>query len=152
MGIFDDMLRQSGQPEMGMGQNPLMGLLGGMFGGNRQQGGNMLGMALMLMQQMGGISGVLNLFRQKGLARQADSWVGTWQNQPISGDDVENVFGSSRISELASRAGMPEDQARTGIAQILPELMNQFTPEGRVPENQDEVLSQSMSSLGVFMQ
>lgn len=152
MGIFDDMLGQAGQQGRGMGQNPLMGLLGGMFGGNRQQGGSMIGMVLMLVQQMGGISGVLNMFRQKGLSRQADSWVGTGQNQAISGDDVESVFGSSKISELASRAGIPEDQARTGIAQVLPELMNQFTPEGRVPENQDEVVSQSMTDLGGLMQ
>jgi uncharacterized protein YidB (DUF937 family) len=152
VGLFDHMLGNSAQSGMGMGQNPLMGLLGGMFGGNRQQGDNMLGMVLGMVQQMGGIGAVLNMFRQRGMSQQADSWVGTGANQPISGDDVENVFGASRISQLASQAGVPEDQARSGFAQILPELMNQFTPEGRVPENQDDMLSQSMSSLRGFMQ
>jgi len=152
MGIFDDMLGKAGQQDTGAGQNPLMGLAGSLFGGDRQQGGNMIGLALGLVQQMGGISAVINLFRQHGLRSQADSWVGTGENQSITGDDVEQVFGASRIREVASQAGVPEDQARSGIAQVLPELMNRLTPDGKVPENQDDVLSKAMSGLRGFLQ
>ena len=49
--------------------------------GSQMQGGNLLlQIALMMLQQNGGLEGVLGKFRQGGLAQQADSWVSTGQN------------------------------------------------------------------------
>lgn len=47
---------------------------------------------------------------------------------------------------------MSSEQASSGIAQILPELINRLTPDGSVPENQNDLLSQAMSGLGGLMQ
>lgn len=152
MGLLDGILGSVGGSQQAGGQNPLAGMLSGMFGGNQQQGSNMLGMVMGLVQQMGGISGVLDMFRQRGLGRQADSWVGTGPNEPISGEDVQNVFGSSQVDSIASKLGVSSEQASSGIAQVLPELINRFTPEGRVPENQNDLMSQAMSGLGGLMQ
>lgn len=111
MGLLDGILGNLGGNQQAGGQNPLAGMLSGMFGGNQQQGGNMLSMVMGLVQQMGGISGVLDMFRQRGLGRQADSWVGTGPNEAISGEDVQNVFGSSQIGvslpSSACRASRP---------------------------------------------
>src|ERR1700704_6074810 len=88
-------------------------------GGNRAPGGNLLlQIALSMLQQNGGLEGVLGKFRQGGLAQQADSWVGTGQNMNISADQLEQVLGSSTINDLASRVGMPADQAGSAMAQM----------------------------------
>ena len=118
------------------------------FGGNQRQGGNLLlQMALSMLQQNGGLPEVLNKFRQGGLSKQADSWVGTGQNMNISASELQQVFGSSTISDLASRLGMPAEQAGSAMAQILPDIINRLTPQGQVPENSNEEISQGLSAL-----
>jgi uncharacterized protein YidB (DUF937 family) len=129
-------------------QNPLDSVLGGLAGRNQAQGGNLLlQVVLSLLQQNGGLEGVLGRFRQGGLGQQADSWVGTGQNMNISPDQLQQIFGSSTISDLASQLGMPEDQARSTMAQLLPEVINHLTPHGQVPENGDEEIAQGLSML-----
>jgi uncharacterized protein YidB (DUF937 family) len=116
-------------------------------GANQAQGGNLLlQIALSMLQQNGGLEGVLNKFRQGGLAQQADSWVGTGQNMNISADQLQQVFGSSTISDLASRLGMPADQAGSAMAQMLPDVINQLTPQGQVPENSNDEIAQGLSA------
>ena len=65
----------------------------------------------------------------------------------ISADQLQQVFGSSTISDLASRLGMSEGQASSTMAQLLPDVINQLTPEGQVPENSNEEISQGLSML-----
>jgi uncharacterized protein YidB (DUF937 family) len=116
--------------------------------GNQPQGGNLLlQIALTMLQQNGGLDGVLNKFREGGLAQHADSWVGTGQNMDISGDQLQQVFGSSTMNDLASKLGMPAGQAGSVMAQVLPELINQLTPQGQVTENSDQNISDELSKL-----
>ena len=100
-----------------------------------------------MLQQNGGLEGILGKFREGGLSQQADSWVGTGQNMNISADQLQQVFGSSTISDLASRLGMSEQQAGSGMAQLLPEIINRLTPEGQVPEYSNEEISRGLSAL-----
>jgi uncharacterized protein YidB (DUF937 family) len=116
--------------------------------GNQAQGGNLLlQIALSMLQQNGGLEGVLNKFREGGFSQHADSWVGTGQNMDISADQLQQVLGTSTISDLASRLGIPADQASSAMAQVLPQVINQLTPQGQVPENSDDEIAQSLSML-----
>jgi uncharacterized protein YidB (DUF937 family) len=129
-------------------QDPLGSILAGLGGGNRGQSGNMLlQVALLLLQQNGGLEGLLSKFRQGGLGQQADSWVSTGQNMNISANDLQQIFGSSTLRDLASQLGMPEEQAGSTMAQVLPELINQLTPQGQVPANGDEEIAEGLSML-----
>lgn len=128
-----------------LGGNPEQNLSGL---GNQTQGGNvLLQIALSMLQQNGGLEGVLNKFREGGFAQHADSWVSTGANMNISADDLQQVFGSSKIGDLASRLGMPADQASSAMAQVLPQVINQLTPQGKVPENSDDEIAQGLSML-----
>jgi uncharacterized protein YidB (DUF937 family) len=129
-------------------QDPLGSVLGGLGRGSQAQSGNLLlQVVLSLLQQNGGLEGVLGRFRQGGLGQQADSWVGTGQNMNISPDQLQQIFGSSTIKDLASQLGVPEGQAGSTMAQLLPEVINQLTPQGQVPENGDEEIAQGLSML-----
>ena len=133
--------------------NVLSSALGGnqtqsSFGGGQGTGGNLLlQLALSMLQQNGGLEGVLGKFRQGGLGQQADSWVGTGENMGISADQLQQIFGSSAIGDVASRLGVPQEQAGSTMAQLLPELINGLTPQGHVPENADQDIAQSLSML-----
>jgi uncharacterized protein YidB (DUF937 family) len=147
-----------GDTAMGLLDGLLGNLVGSYLGGSQErnpfgsgsqtQGGNvLLQIALMMLQQNGGLEGVLGKFRQGGLAQQADSWVGTGQNMEVSGDQLQQVFGPSSISDLASKLGMPAGQAGSVMAQVLPELINQLTPQGQVPANSNQDISDELSKL-----
>ena len=124
-------------------QNPLGTQQVNQFGG----GNMLLQLALSMLQQNGGLGGVVEKFRQGGLGQHADSWVSTGQNMDISAEQLQQVFGSSTISDLASRLGMPENQAGSAMAQVLPEVINRLTPDGQVPENSDEEIAKGLSTL-----
>jgi uncharacterized protein YidB (DUF937 family) len=144
MGLLDGLIGNVLGSVLGGGQtqNP--------FGARRSQGsgGNMLlQLALSMLQQNGGLEGVLGKFRQGGLSQQANSWVGTGQNMNISADQLQQVFGSSTISDIASCLGVSEQQASSEMAQLLPDVINQLTPEGQVPENSNDEIADGLSTL-----
>ena len=150
MGLLDGLIGNVLGSMMGgnQGQDPLGSVLGRLGGGNQPQSGNLLlQLALSMLQQNGGLEGILGKFREGGLSQQADSWVGTGENMNISPDQLQQVFGSSTISDLASRLGKSEQQAGSEMAQLLPELINHLTREGQVPENSNEEIAQGLSAL-----
>jgi uncharacterized protein YidB (DUF937 family) len=154
MGLLDGLIGNvlgsmlGGNQGQRQGQDPLGSILGRLGSGNQTQSGNLLlQLALSMLQQNGGLEGILGKFREGGLSQQADSWVGTGQNMNISADQLQQVFGSSTIGDLASRLGMSEQQAGSEMAQLLPEVINSLTPEGRVPENSNEDIAQGLSML-----
>ena len=147
-GLIGNVLGSMLGGSQGQGQDPLGSVMGRLGGANQQQSGNLLlQLALSMLQQNGGLEGILGKFREGGLSHQADSWVGTGQNMNISADQLQQVFGSSTINDLASRLGMSEQQAGSEMAQLLPEVINRLTPEGQVPENSNEEISQGLSAL-----
>jgi uncharacterized protein YidB (DUF937 family) len=110
---------------------------GAAMGGGQQGGGNAAmvnAIAGMLGQQSGGIGGLVQAFTQNGMAEQAQSWVGTGENMPISPDQVQSVLGGDMIANLASQVGIPPEMASTVVSQVLPMLIDQLTPGGDVPQ------------------
>ena len=81
----------------------------------------------------GGLGGLLEQFTQRGYGRQAQSWVSTGQNEAIDPDALAQVFGNDRIAQIAAQAGVSEDEARGGLAELLPDVVDHFTPDGTLP-------------------
>jgi uncharacterized protein YidB (DUF937 family) len=124
---------------MGMFDGLINNALGGMLGHSGQGQNPMLQVALQLLQQNGGVEGILDKFRQGGYADQAASWQSTGQNVPVSGSALQEVLGSGAIGQIAQQLGMSHGDAAGGLAQVLPQLIDQFTPNGAVPDNNDMV-------------
>lgn len=104
----------------GAGGLGLDDLLGSIFG--QQRGGG------------GGLGELLNQMTRAGFGQQADSWVGRGQNQPLPPDAMEQVFGRGGLAEIARRAGLSQADASRGLSQLLPEVVDRVTPEGKVPD------------------
>ena len=131
-------------------QDPLSAILGGLTGGSgasRGSGNILLQLALSMLQQNGGLEGVLGKFRQNGMGHQADSWVSTGQNMGISPDQLQQVFGSGAIDDVASKLGMSHEQASSSMSQVLPELINQLTPQGEVTSESNDSIGDALNSL-----
>jgi uncharacterized protein YidB (DUF937 family) len=128
----------------------LDGLLGGLMGGGTgtaQQGQSpLMLMALQLIQQNGGLPGIISKLQSGGLAQQVGSWVGTGQNAPVSGSQLQEVLGSGSIGQIAQQLGMSHGDASAGLAQVLPQLIDHLTPHGQVGDNHSELLAQALSA------
>jgi uncharacterized protein YidB (DUF937 family) len=120
MGMFDDL---TGKAE------EMLGKSGG------QNSGLLKGVMAMLQdKQTGGLNGLIESFKQKGLGNLISSWVGTGENAPISPDQVKEGMGSERLEKVAAQAGMSSDEAASKLSEHLPNVVDKLTPEGKVPE------------------
>ncbi len=155
MGLLDGVLGNvlGGALGGGAGSNPLGSLLGGLAGGQGvpgATGGNgqaLLGAALSLLQQHGGLTGMLQKLSQSGLGEHVQSWVGTGANMPVTGDQLHQALGSGAIGQIAAQLGVSPQQASGSLAQLLPEVINHLTPQGQVPANHGDLVSQGLALL-----
>jgi uncharacterized protein YidB (DUF937 family) len=85
----------------------------------------------------GGLNDLLKQFQQTGQGDVAKSWVATGPNQAISPKDLASALGADQISTLMSTTGLSRDELLAGLSQHLPEVVNELTPEGRVPTEQE---------------
>lgn len=125
-----------------------MGLLDGILGnilGGQQTSNPLLQMALGLLQQRGGMSGLVEQFRNNGFGQQMDSWISTGANLPITGPQIEQALGNNAIGDIASKLGFGQTEVSSGLAELLPNLIDRLTPNGAIPENQQDIVSQAMS-------
>jgi len=137
---------------MGLLDGLLGSVMGGMMGGGTSaqgtQGGNqMIQMALQMLQQNGGIEGLLAKFQQAGMGQQAQSWIGTGQNMPVSPDALSQIFGQGQLGKIAQQLGMSHQQAADGLAQALPHVVDQMTPNGQIPVEHNDLVAQALAML-----
>jgi uncharacterized protein YidB (DUF937 family) len=151
MGLLDGILSNVAGSVLGGGQqqggSPLDALVNSLGASNQKGGADLLGSVMAMVQQNGGLPAVLDKLRASGLGQQADSWVGTGPNQSVSPDQLTQAFGNSGLGNLAAQLGTSQGQAGSILSQILPELVNQLTPNGQVPDNHSDLLSQGLALL-----
>lgn len=138
MGLLDGLLGQVMGGMMGGGQQPMQA----------QQGQNpLLQIALQMLQQNGGLSGVLGKMQQAGYGQQAQSWIGTGQNMPIDAGALSQIFGQGQLGQIAQQLGVSQEEASGGLAQMLPQVVDQMTPAGQVPDNHSDLVNQALAML-----
>ena len=95
----------------------------------------------------GGLSGLLALFRSKGLGQQVESWIADGPNMEVSGEQMEQAVGSPSIDSIAKQLHLTHGEARDDIARVLPQVVDRLTPDGEVPENDNDLISRGLSML-----
>ena len=85
----------------------------------------------------GGLNDLLKQFQQSGHNDTANSWVGTGPNKEISPNDLASALGADKISALMTQSGMSRDDLLQGLSQYLPQVVDQLTPQGRLPTEQE---------------
>jgi uncharacterized protein YidB (DUF937 family) len=111
----------------GMLSGGLGGLLSGGLGGLLASGNG--GAALST-----GLGALLRQFQQSGNAGQANSWVGTGANKDISEQELAKSIGADDIKMLSEQTGMNRNDLLSALRRELPDVVDQLTPQGRVPE------------------
>ncbi|MGW8781294.1 YidB family protein [Streptomyces sp. NPDC055796] len=133
-----------------MAGNDLGSLLGGLLGGSGGQagggGGNILGALLGALMGGGGaggapaagggnnpLGGLMDMLSKSGLADQAQSWIGTGDNEPVSGAQIAEALPDDTLQQVARQAGVSPEEAADQIAQSLPQAVDKLSPAGSIP-------------------
>jgi uncharacterized protein YidB (DUF937 family) len=128
MGLLDSIKSALGNSAAG-NQNDMMSAIMNLVGG-----------------QSGGLNGFIQQFSSKGLGDLVSSWVGTGNNLPISAEQIQHVLGSDTVKNIASKMGVDANSAASQLSNLLPQVIDKLTPNGKVPEG--DILSQGMNLLG----
>lgn len=100
----------------------------------------------------GGLGGLIAKFQRAGLGNVVSSWVGSGQNQPVSGEQLTDVLGADTIAELAEKLGTSQGDAAGQLSDILPDLIDRLTPQGQAPAGGLGNADDLMGMLGGLLQ
>jgi uncharacterized protein YidB (DUF937 family) len=114
--------RPPGSPETGQGN--LDSIFGGLGTAAAGAGG--------LLRD--GLGELVDRFQQSGRGDVAQSWVNRGPNQQIAPNDLEAAIGTDVLAELSQRTGLSRDELLARLSRELPSAVDQYTPEGRLPD------------------
>jgi uncharacterized protein YidB (DUF937 family) len=86
---------------------------------------------------LGGLGGLLKQFQQNGFGDAIDSWINTGPNKAVAPGQISNALGPEVIDTLSQRTGLSKDQVFQILSQVLPNAVDQLTPKGRLPTQQE---------------
>ena len=129
----------------------------GGFGGKGMLVAALLPMVLSWVQRNGGLSGSLSKITGMGFENQAQSWMSNNEhNDNLDPNEISRLFDDHEIQQVAAHTGANDMEVRQGLAELLPEVMNQLTPKGNLDnENEanqeiDQIISQLSRRLGIL--
>jgi uncharacterized protein YidB (DUF937 family) len=129
MGLLDALIGAAGNAARGQGSPASSGAAGGM---DPQM---LIGVVMTLINQAGGLQGLLAKLQAGGLGEATQSWVGTGANRPVSPDQLGGALGPDLMEMIARQMGGNTQQASSTMADLLPELIDRLTPQGQVPSD-----------------
>jgi uncharacterized protein YidB (DUF937 family) len=81
----------------------------------------------------GGLGTLLKEFQQRGQGPAAQTWVSTGPNRAIAPNELADALGNDTLDELSKQTGMRREEVIAELSKHLPQLIDQLTPNGRVP-------------------
>lgn len=130
MGLLDEIVKGlAGKFMGGGGQNPLLDIV----------------FSLITNPQTGGLEGLVQNFKNKGMDDIISSWISTGKNLPVSGNQVQNALGMDQILQIAKQLGASKEEVSGGLASLLPEIIDKLTPNGTLPGT--DALDQGLNRL-----
>jgi uncharacterized protein YidB (DUF937 family) len=104
----------------------LKGGLGGALAGGAA--GSILG---------GGLNDLLKQLQDGGQRDAADSWVSKGPNKEVAPNDLAGALGADQINMMMQQSGLSRQDLLEGLSQYLPGMIDQLTPDGRMPSDDE---------------
>ena len=114
-------------------------VIGNVLGGHGSQRGLVSEIIQGLLNQNGGIQGMMQQFQKSGFGDIFESWLGTGENKAISGEQLQQVGSlGSQLSTMAQGLGLNLGQVSGIAAALLPKLVDEVSPKGVAPAQDQE--------------
>ena len=85
----------------------------------------------------GGLSELVDRFRQAGHTEAVESWVGTGPNKEMTPFHLQQAIGDDVLATLSQQTGLPQEELLARLSRELPQAVDQYTPQGRLPTEAD---------------
>jgi uncharacterized protein YidB (DUF937 family) len=118
MGFLDEMMNPVGSPLGAASPDDLMEQVLGLINN----------------PETGGLDGLIDTFKSRGLGDAISSWISTGENQPVSGEQITNALGTETIRKIASTLGVSDAEVSRKLAALIPQVIDKLTPDGTVPK------------------
>lgn len=82
--------------------------------------------------QSGGNSDLMSL---------AASWLGKGENAPVSGNQLEQIFGHDKIAAFSKQLGISETSAFNGLQEAVPTVIDKASPDGTLMDIGGQLLN-----------
>ena len=125
-----ELLRGAQSPAQGPQSSSPGGAVPGNLGG--MLGGTSIGDLL-----SGGLRDLVDTFKQKGQGEAADSWVSRGPNKQIAPAQLEQAIGPDVLKTLSQQTGLSREELLSRLSKNLPDAVDKYTPEGRIPTPAD---------------
>ncbi|MCC6847484.1 MAG: DUF937 domain-containing protein [Deltaproteobacteria bacterium] len=119
MGLFDEFAKQVAKAAQAFAENTNPELASGI---------------LEMLQQRGGLDGLVRRFQEHGLGDVIGSWVSAGPNRPITPDDLARILDPEQLAELSRRAGIAVSRLPEALAGLMPTIVDRLTPDGEMPD------------------
>jgi uncharacterized protein YidB (DUF937 family) len=85
----------------------------------------------------GGLKDLVENFKRAGQGDVADSWVARGPNKQIAPQNLEQAIGPDVLATLSRETGLSHEELLSRLSRNLPEAVDKYTPDGRIPSEQD---------------
>jgi uncharacterized protein YidB (DUF937 family) len=130
MGLLDDILKQVAGGSLTSGDHSTM--LDTVVG-------------MLTDSQSGGIPGLLESFKRKGLGDIFSSWISRGENLPVSPDQIQQVLGKRKLADAAQKMGLSQADAADTLSKLLPQVVDKLTPKGDIEPS--DLLGEGLNAL-----
>lgn len=86
----------------------------------------------------GGLGALVQRFAHNGFGDVIQSWVGPGQNRPIAPNRLADALGPDTVNDLAQQTGLSRDELLPQLSEVLPRVVDQLTPQGRLPSEDEQ--------------
>ena len=82
---------------------------------------------------LAGLSELLTRFSNPVQSAKVNSWVNKGPNGDLAAGDLEEVLDEATMTDLMQQTGLGRSELLQRLSAVLPEAVDKFTPEGRLP-------------------
>ncbi len=110
---------------------------------NQQQSGGMVDDLRHMLTSAGGgglvrgLADFMGRFTNPVQAAKAQTWVDTGRNGELAPGDLEDVLDDDTIADLSAKTGLGRTELLARLSSLLPDAIDQMTPEGRLPTEEE---------------
>src|SRR5262245_26285564 len=91
-------------------------------------------LAMIQSSKVGGLQGLIQKFQSAGLGHLMSGWISTGANPSVSANQLQSALGDEHVKEFAQQHNMSEQEAANAMSQLLPNVVDNLTPQGSVPQ------------------
>jgi uncharacterized protein YidB (DUF937 family) len=108
------------------------GSLKGVIGSLAAAEGPAVMSALLAKTNLGSLQGLVDELQQAGLGDQVKSWLSDGPNMKVTPEQIRAALGSDQVKQIAQHFGVPVDEALKMLADHLPGVVDQASPNGKI--------------------